>query len=269
MWKELIKILNYSNTFISVVAFLLSYGIISLLGEKDALVYSLFVFFSTLATYNFQRLSRADELIVFESEFLNWIRKYKKWIVVIIVVSIIVDLVIFMVYFTLFKPVFFILIIALLLSVLYVFSIKGRSLRSVSYVKMYLIAMIWTLVVGLIPLIIFHQFKFEKTMFVSAHFFLILSLCIPFDVRDLNYDSPDLKTLPQIVGIQSSKVISLILLFVYYFLSYLFIGWDIKLFVFVLFMVFLLLNMSNNRSENYYLVIDLSIGVLGYLYSII
>ena len=71
MFKKIIEILNYSNTFISVAAAFLTYGLSIQIGGNDAFFYSVFVFFSTLATYNFQRFLRVDELIDYESDFLN------------------------------------------------------------------------------------------------------------------------------------------------------------------------------------------------------
>ncbi len=269
MFKKIIEILNYSNTFISVAAAFLTYGLSIQIGGNDAFFYSVFVFFSTLATYNFQRFLRVDELIDYESDFLNWIRNNKRLIIWIILISLIFDLIIGVVYFKELKPVLLILIISLVLSVLYVFSIKGHSLRSVACFKMYLIAVVWTLAVGVVPLILQEQISNEKIIFVSAHFFLIVGLCVPFDVRDLVYDSPTLKTLPQLVGVRWSKVISVVLVGIYYFLSFYLVGWSLILLVYILLLVLLLLNMSPKRSVNYYLIIDLSIGLLGCIYVIL
>ena len=269
MWKQLIEILNYSNTFISVAAAFLTYGVTIQIGGNDALFYSVFVFFSTLATYNFQRILRADELIHFESHFLNWIRTNKRIISVLILISITYDLVAFVVYFKELKPVFLFLVISMILSVLYVVSVKGHSLRSIACFKMYLIAIVWTLAVGVVPLILQEQISNEKIIFVIAHFFLIVGLCVPFDVRDLVYDSPTLKTLPQLVGIHWSKVISVVFVGLYYYLSFYLVGWSLIHFVYFLLLILLLLNMSQKRSVNYYLIIDLSIGLLGCIYVIL
>ena len=269
MWKKIIEILNYSNTFISVSAAFLTFGLTNQIGGKGALFYSVFVFFSTLATYNFQRVLRADELIHFDSDFLNWIRNNKQLIIWIILISLIFDLMIGVVYFKELKPVLLVLIISLVLSVLYVFSLKGRSLRGITFVKMYLIAAVWTLVVGVIPLILQEQISNEKIIFVSAHFFFIVGLCVPFDVRDLVYDSPTLKTLPQLVGVRWSKVISVVLVGIYYFLSFYLVGWSLIHLVYLLLLVLLLLNMSPKRSVSYYLMIDFSIGLLGCIYEIL
>jgi len=87
MLKKIIELLNYSNTFISGSAALLTYGVTFQLNGIGSFIYSIFVFFSTLATYNFQRVVRADELINYESDFLNWIRTYKLSLFVLIGIS--------------------------------------------------------------------------------------------------------------------------------------------------------------------------------------
>jgi hypothetical protein len=134
---------------------------------------------------------------------------------------------------------------------------------------MYLIAIVWTLAVGVVPLILQEQISNEKIIFVIAHFFLILGLCVPFDVRDLVYDSPTLKTLPQLVGIGWSKVISVVFVGLYYYLSFYLVGWSLIHLVYLVLLILLLLNMSQKRSVNYYLIIDFSIGLLGCIYVIL
>jgi len=134
---------------------------------------------------------------------------------------------------------------------------------------MYLIAVVWILAVGVVPLILQEQISDGKIIFVSAHFFLILGLCVPFDVRDLVYDSPTLKTIPQLVGVRWSKVISVVFVGIYYFLSFYLVGWNLIHLVYLLLLVLLLLNMSPKRSVNYYLIIDLSIALLGCIYVIL
>jgi len=267
MWKKIIDLLNYSNTFISGSAALLTYGITFQLTGVGSFIYSIFVFFSTLATYNFQRVVRADELINYESDFLNWIRTYKLSLFVLIGISLTICMYLFVVYFSILKPIFLVLAVSLVVSLLYVTTFKGTSLRSVSYIKMYLIAIVWTLVVGVVPLILNNLYTLDKICFVFAQFFLIIGLCIPFDVRDLVYDSPKLKTLPQIVGVRWSIFFSVTSIIIYYLMSVSVIGWSLLHLLIVLFIIGLVFIMSKERSVYYYLVIDLSIALLGYIYT--
>ena len=267
MLKKIIELLNYSNTIISGSAALLTYGVSFQLNGVGSCIYSIFVFFSTLATYNFQRVVRSDELINYESDFLNWIRNYKKCLFILIVISLSICVFLVIVYFSVFKPIFLVLAVSFVVSLLYVLAFKGRALRSVSYIKMYLIAIIWTLVVGIVPLILNNQYTLDTISFVFAHFLLIIGFCIPFDVRDLVYDSPKLKTLPQIVGVRWSVFFSVISIITYYLMSVSVLGWSLLHLLFVLFLVVLVFIMSKERSSYYYLMIDLSIALLGYIYT--
>ena len=56
--------------------------------------------------------------------------------------------------------------------------------------------------------------------FSTIVFTFILAITIPFDIRDLNYDSENLKTLPQIVGSIGCVLILLSILIVLIFYSY-------------------------------------------------
>lgn len=50
---------------------------------------------------------------------------------------------------------------------------------------------------------------------VFSHYLYILALTIPFDIRDLQYDSKEYKTIPQQFGVQGSKVIAEIALMMF------------------------------------------------------
>ncbi len=52
-------------------------------------------------------------------------------------------------------------------------------------------------------------------------FLFIVSITIPFDIRDLNFDNKNLKTLPQVIGIQKSKVVGLFFLMLFLGLEFL------------------------------------------------
>ena len=41
------------------------------------------------------------------------------------------------------------------------------------------------------------------------------SLAIPFDIRDAQFDFPDLKTLPQLIGIKKSKVVAILAIVIF------------------------------------------------------
>lgn len=87
-----------------------------------------------------------------------------------------------------------------------------KSLRFIPGVKVFIIALVWAGVCVLIP-VLQNQFKLNlKVWLIFVEFFLIVVvLMIPFEIRDLKYDTKGLKTLPQLLGVKYTKIFGLIL----------------------------------------------------------
>ena len=99
----------------------------------------------------------------------------------------------------------------------------GKSLRHFPVVKLISVAIVWVLIIMVLPLYLDEGLLFNgeyKIHLRNAHyeefyfglrslqlFFLVIALCIPFEIRDLKYDDEKLKTLPQMIGVQKSKLI--------------------------------------------------------------
>ena len=59
------------------------------------------------------------------------------------------------------------------------------------------------------------------SLVLFVQFFLfVVTYSMPFEIRDLNYDSKELRTIPQIFGIKKSKYISYILSFIFISISF-------------------------------------------------
>lgn len=96
-----------------------------------------------------------------------------------------------------------------LLYALPVFS-RRRNLRSISGLKIYVIALVCAGVTVVLPII-----SYENTIFDTSaieffqRFLLVLPLILPFEIRDLKYDLDQLGTIPQKLGVTSSKILGL------------------------------------------------------------
>lgn len=91
---------------------------------------------------------------------------------------------------------------------------KGKNLRSLKGIKVLLIAVVWVGFTVIIPLQ-YHNMGFfsERVLLQSAEIFLfVIVLMLPFEIRDLKYDKPDLLTIPQILGVQKAKWLGSVLL---------------------------------------------------------
>ncbi len=91
---------------------------------------------------------------------------------------------------------------------LYYAKAKYISLRRVKGVKIFLIAISWGLAIGVFPL---ENYSSGWQSFSLISLFVI-GIGIPFDIRDLVCDPPQLKTLPQLLGKTKAKAIALLCL---------------------------------------------------------
>ncbi|CDF78244.1 conserved hypothetical membrane protein [Formosa agariphila KMM 3901] len=98
---------------------------------------------------------------------------------------------------------------------------KHHNLRSVSGLKVYLIGLVWAGVTVLLPLLNQH-YQFNTDVFLTCfqRFIFIIALMLPFELRDLKYDSLKLGTIPQKIGVNNTKKLGGLLALVFFFLEY-------------------------------------------------
>ena len=96
------------------------------------------------------------------------------------------------------------------------------NLRSVTGLKIYIIALVWTAVTVVLPLIQLN-INLDANVFVYGcqRFLFVVVLMLPFEIRDLRYDSLKLSTLPQRIGVRGTKILGGILLAVFFLLEFL------------------------------------------------
>lgn len=96
-----------------------------------------------------------------------------------------------------------------------------QNLRDVSGIKVYIIAFVWTGVTVFLPLIN-NEFTFNADVFITAfqYFIFVIVLMLPFEIRDLKYDSLKLATIPQRIGVKLTKLFGLLFLMVFFFAEF-------------------------------------------------
>lgn len=83
-----------------------------------------------------------------------------------------------------------------------------KNLRSLGGLKIFVVALVWAGSTVILPVIAAGQSIFWDVWIVTLQCFLfVLVLLVPFEIRDLAYDSPELRTLPQRFGITRTKII--------------------------------------------------------------
>ena len=109
-----------------------------------------------------------------------------------------------------------------------VFLDNQQNLRSISGLKIYVIALVWAGVTVCIPLInnTVDLFSVDVILTLIQRFLLIIVLMLPFEIRDLKYDSLKLATLPQQIGVKETKTVGVLLLIVFYFIEFFKTGLD-------------------------------------------
>ncbi|WP_378186739.1 hypothetical protein ACE939_00125 [Aquimarina sp. W85] len=110
----------------------------------------------------------------------------------------------------------------ILLTGLYVLPIfpKGKSLRNIARVKIYIIALVWSITTVIIPIEMAEKsFSFLGWVETLQRFLLIIVIMLPFEIRDLQYDDISLQTVPQLVGITNTKIFGSILMILFLLLT--------------------------------------------------
>lgn len=93
---------------------------------------------------------------------------------------------------------------------------KHHNLRSIGGLKIYLIALVWSGVTVFIP-IINNELNVTTDIVITGiqRYIFIIVLMFPFEIRDLQFDSLKLSTVPQRIGVKSTKIIGTLLLVVF------------------------------------------------------
>lgn len=90
----------------------------------------------------------------------------------------------------------------------------GKRLRDLSYVKIFLIALVWVWLTVYLPAAE-HHLRFNIPMYFMCleRFFFVFAITLPFDIRDLKIDAyTKVKTLPSRLGLKPTIVLAGVLL---------------------------------------------------------
>ena len=91
-----------------------------------------------------------------------------------------------------------------------------KNLRSLQTIKVFIIAFVWAGTAVWLPLENFSfVFSVEVMLRFLQLFVFVLALIIPFEIRDLSYDSMELKTFPQLIGVTKTKGLGYVFLMVF------------------------------------------------------
>lgn len=166
---------------------------------------SQFIFFSTILAYNFQRIVRIRK--GHEHAHKDWQNKNKNTISFLMFVSAAVSAY----YFLSFKLITqCVILISAIISVLY-----PLFLRSLPFAKIFIIAFIWT-ISTLLLLVLENDILISQNIMwhVASRFLFVFAITTPFDIRDVQYDSKSIITIPLFFGVKRTKDIAVFALFI-------------------------------------------------------
>lgn len=93
--------------------------------------------------------------------------------------------------------------------------LKYRNLRALGGLKIFIVALVWAGVTVIVPTIAAKtSLDADCWLTFAQRFLIVVVLTLPFEIRDLKYDSSSLQTLPQILGLKNAKLLGTILLLV-------------------------------------------------------
>ncbi len=122
-----------------------------------------------------------------------------------------------------------VLVFLLVVMLLYTYPIAYRSknLRSLGILKVILVAISWTTVTVYLPVVCNGSvWAWDLNIVALQTFLLVVSLMIPFEIRDMQFDPPDIRTIPRRIGVRGTKRLGILLMILSTFL--LFLGDDIS-----------------------------------------
>lgn len=230
--RQSLDFLLFSNIFIALCAAaqaLVTYQLLQAKADKHVLG---LLFFSTLALYNFSIL-QAKPQNPGRSPFrrVRWIFAHHRLIISITIIAVLSLIPMALFLSTPSKILLFFLGFIAIAYNLPLFSINNKAfgLRNIPGIKLFLIALVFSLSCVLIPILELesHQTIAVSTqdtiLLIAKRFLFIAAITIPFDIRDLFQDRIyDLKTIPVMFGEKNSYLFCQLLLIIYLVLLFLF-----------------------------------------------
>ena len=97
----------------------------------------------------------------------------------------------------------------------------SMNLRAISGVKIYIIAFVWAGITVIIPLINEgHALNADVVLTFAQRYIYVIVATLPFEIRDMQFDSIKLATIPQKIGIGLTKKMGVLLMVLFYFIEF-------------------------------------------------
>lgn len=260
MKTKFLQHLCYSNVWIALGASTLSmlYFYLKHLSIDWLLV--IFIFFSTLLTYTYQRFQKLIDNERVIGDRMDWMKGNQTTVKFILISSLIGTI-----SFSVFLEFQTLILLSVLgaISFLYAYKIKlantsKSNLRDIPGIKILLIGIVWAASTVLLIDSQVDQINKFSVLSLAGVCLFIIGITIPFDIRDLHVDESSKKTIPQLIGYQPSILISVLLILLSAYFIYLGTGFNLWILLFASGIVsFSILPSRPSKNELYFsFVID-------------
>ncbi len=257
--KRFFDFILFGNIYVAFAAVCLIQSTVVQIGLSNHLYfYSILSFFATLFVYNLQRIfysSQKDNSLL--SIRRKWIFENQFSIKILSIIGLVGVAVSF--FYNDYSIIFY-LSPLLILSIAYF--LPFVKLRKNTWFKLFTLAVVWTMVTALVPSLLINPnpFSTNNILHYFVRFFFIISICIPFDIRDMEVDkSESVFTLSQKLGENRTRWIAVVCMLIY--ISLISIEFLCEMFtvkIFIALMITAIINAtivfmsSSKRSEYFY-----------------
>lgn len=214
-FKRILDLFLFGNIYVALGAVCLIQSTAIQLGLNDYLVfYSALSFFATLFIYNLQRIFYSPQ----KDNSLLSVRR--KWVFenqfAVKLLCIIGSIGVAVTFFYNDHKIIFYLLPLLLLSIAYF--LPFIKLRKNNWFKLLILAIVWTTTTAFVPALLndTDPFSINNILHFFVRFTFMISICIPFDIRDMEIDKAEnIFTFSQKLGENKTRWIALGFMFIY------------------------------------------------------
>lgn len=200
IYQILLRFLPKAYVETSISAGLLAYACASIAQFDFTVSYAFFLFFATLGIYNLLRsasLFRSVQNVSFSTMVDALL------IPIHLAIGLIAGLIalFFLAFISFDLGTYLLIALLFVVAILYRFKwLRVNNIRTalsdLPYLKAFFVALVWTILCVTIPM----QNSLDLWRMSLAAFLYFLGLSIPFDIRDLYFDKPQRRTIPQVLG---------------------------------------------------------------------
>ncbi len=207
----------YIDASIHVALAVLSLYLMTLqvLGLPHNLFLAGFIMLSTIVCYNFIKYGvKAEKYLIVDNRYHKIIQAFSFVCFAV------------MAYFAvqLSLDVLIVIFVLTMFSVMYALPVRpnGNNLRSLGVLKILIVALVWTGFTVILPIIDAHvSYSWDVWILLIQRFLLVLVLTLPFEVRDMTFDYPEMNTIPQRLGLKATKRLGYFLAVLFFVLTFL------------------------------------------------